>query len=463
MANMPPHLTFFRACCCLVAALLGCSPAATSQLRTRSAPARVRQMGQTFVSSGKADALSVAIVRADRVETYHFGETPRGGQAPPTDKSVYEIGSITKLFTSLLLAHAVREREINLSDDIRRYLPGDYPNLAFEGSPIRIADLADTTSALPDNLPDFQQLTATTPEDRKPFVVASTLAQYSPADMLRDLHFVALLGRPGMQPRHSNLAAELLGYLLSRNAGQSYQSLLQSRIQRPFGMANGVAADDPALLVQGYDAHHNAMPAADQPAMLAAGGLRFSIRDMAGFLQAELAATNPAVRLTQQPAFGNVDAGAVGLGWQISRNVEGALKLNASGGTYGSASYVALYPELRMGIVLLANRSGETEGLLYDLADKWFAATEGTPAFDALTTALGQTHYQRIDQTVARIRQKYSRLNLSEGYVNNWAGGLLGTNPRAALALSLITCAAGRVAPMPGTASARLTLETAIR
>jgi D-alanyl-D-alanine-carboxypeptidase/D-alanyl-D-alanine-endopeptidase len=353
----------------------------------------------------------------------------------PTKVNVYEIGSVTKLFTSLLLAHAVHEGRIGLQDDIRRYLPGTYSNLAFGESPVRVIDLADTTSALPDNLPNFQEVTANAPEEQKASVLAKALNEYSQENMLSDLHSISLAGKPGIETRHSNLAAELLGYILTRIYGQPFRTLLVTKIQEPLGMQNGVTAENPKLLVKGYDAHHTAMPATDQPAVLAAGGLRFSTQDMAKFLQAELVDGDPSIQLTQRAAFGRVETGAIGFNWQITRNVEGALKLNASGGTSGGASYVEIYPERGYGLVLLANRSGETEGLLYGLADSLFAATEGTPGLNALKRTLESTRYAHIESTVLHVKQQFPHLNLSEAYVNNWGGGLLGSNPKAALAL----------------------------
>lgn len=384
------------------------------------------------MSADKTDALSVAIVRRNHVEFFDFGFLVPGQSTTPTKVNVYEIGSVTKIFTSLLLAHAVQEGRISLQDDIRRYLPGTYPNLVFGASPVRVIDLADTTSALPDNLPNFQEVTAKVPEAQKPFVLAKVLNTYSQEDMLRDLHSISLVGKPGIETRHSNLAAELLGYILTRIYGQSFRTLLQTKIQEPLGMQNGVTADSPKLMVRGYDAHHTAMPATDQ---LAAGGLRFSTQDMARFLQAELGDGDPAIQLTQRATFGRVETGAIGFNWQISRNVEGALKLNTSGGTFGGASYVEMYPERGYGVVLLANRSGETEGLLYGLADSLFAATEGTPSLDALKSALERTRYAHIESTIQHVKQQFPHLNLSEAYVNNWGGGLLGSNPKAALAL----------------------------
>lgn len=156
---------------------------------------------------------------------------------------------------------------------------------------------------------------------------------------------------------------------------------------------------------------------------------------MAKFLQAELAGRNSAIQLTQRPAFGKVETEAIGFNWHISRNVEGALKLIASGGTFGGASYIEIYPERGYGVALLANRSGETESLLYGLADSLFAATETTPSLDALKSNLEETQYANVGSSIEKVKKRFPQLTLSEAYVNNWGGSLLGSAPKAALAL----------------------------
>ena len=117
-----------------------------------------QQLGAKLVQAGRADGLSIAVVKDGRVRFYNFGTVDRDAPRVPTEHTVYEIGSITKVFTSLLLAHAVAEGKVDLQEDIRHYLPGSYPELTFEGTPVRVVNLTNTTSALPDNLPDFAKI-----------------------------------------------------------------------------------------------------------------------------------------------------------------------------------------------------------------------------------------------------------------------------------------------------------------
>lgn len=327
-------------------------------------------LGAEFVSSGKSDALSIAIVRNGEAHFYNFGSVSPERKVLPSEHSLFEIGSITKVFTALLLAHAVVEGRIGLHDDVRQYLPGNYPNLAFEGTPVRIIDLADFTSALPDNLPDLAKVTASAKPGTESSMIAHAWAQYSEASLLEDLKSVNLVGRPGVIPRHSNIAAELLGVILKRAYGASYEALLTQYIDKPLHMKSGTGNKRSALFVTGYDMQHHAMPAISGDFILPAGGLRYSSADLANFVKAELAASDRALRLTQEPAWGNPENAAVGLGWRISKTSEGKAELYTSGGTFGSSSYIEMVPSLGYGIVLLANRAGETEGQLHDLADQ---------------------------------------------------------------------------------------------
>lgn len=79
--------------------------------------------------------------------------------------TIYEIGSISKTFGSLLLAKAVVEKRANLNDDIRQYLDGTYPNLTYGHEPIRLVHLTNWTAELPDNLPQrMEALRQTNPD-----------------------------------------------------------------------------------------------------------------------------------------------------------------------------------------------------------------------------------------------------------------------------------------------------------
>lgn len=159
-----------------------------------------QRLGDQFIADGRADGVSIAVVRNGQPHFYDFGTTTRGKDKPPTADSVYEIGSVSKMFNALILAHAVLEGKINLQDDIRRYLPGDYPNLAWEGTPVRIVDLVTTTSALPDNLPNPFPVGAD--PDKAPFIAIDAMKRITPNQVYDELK------QAQPQARHTDAALQ---------------------------------------------------------------------------------------------------------------------------------------------------------------------------------------------------------------------------------------------------------------
>lgn len=416
----------------LLLLLLCFAPAAASVAVAQNAPeseqARMdrvfQRLGTRFIADGRADGVSIAVVRNGQPHFYNFGTTTRGKDKPPTEDSVYEIGSVSKVFNALILAHAVLEGKINLQDDIRRYLPGDYPNLEWEGTPVRIVDLVTTTSALPDNLPNPFPVGAD--PDKAPFIATEAMKRITPNQVYDELKTARLSRKPGTQTQHSNLAPVLMGRILEKVYGKSYESLVARYIEKPLGMQTGFGKSRESLEVDGYNKRHVAMPRMYEDAFLMAGGLRYSTRDMAKFLTAELAATDPAIRLTQKPAWGDPGKSAMGLNWVLSRTVENKPRLRMSGSTFGCASYIEMYPALGYGIILLANRPGETQNELQDLANQALEDIWGRPpALVALERALQEDRSADASRVIADVKRKHPELHLSEEFVNTWAYGLL--------------------------------------
>jgi CubicO group peptidase (beta-lactamase class C family) len=396
-----------------------------------------QRMGTQFVQAGKTDALSIAVVDHGKARFYNFGSTSRDASTPPTEKTVYEIGSITKVFTSLLLAHAIVDGKAKATDDLRAYLPGPYPNLQRDDVPVRLVDLADTTSALPDNLPDFTKLASTTSPDKFPFAATKQLAEYDRVRLLEDLKMASLSSRPGTVPKHSNLASTLLAIVVEKAYGQSFAALLDRFIEKPFGMQTGLGNTRANQLVTGYTADHVAMPALNAPSVVSAGGLRYSAQDMSRFLIAELAAKDPAIRLSQQLAWGDIDEGGTAFNWNVDRTIDGQRRLRASGGTFGFSSYIELYPDSDYGVVLLANRPGQTQAELKALAEGALVDMRGKPAAQvALEDALKKADFKDAAGVIAQVKHTYPGLHLSEERINSW-GYLLLRSGKTEQAISL--------------------------
>lgn len=395
--------------------------------RAAGATDPVEALFADFVRAGKVDGLSAAIVRGGRTGFYNAGVIAQDTRAPATERSVYEVGSISKTFTGLLLAHAIGEGKVAASDDVRQYLPPGYDNLERDGRPVRLIDLVDTTSALPDNLPDWRQAIGGAKPSEVPFIAAKLLASYTSEKLLADLKTASLADKPGAVPRHSNVASQVVAIVLERLYGRPYAALLAQYIERPLGMASGAAEPAPSLLVKGYGPDGSATPALTEPVIRAAGGLRYSAADMARYIAAQLAARDPAIALTHQPAWGSPGSGAIGFHWNIAKTVDSQTYLRHSGGTFGFSAYCDFYPGQDYGIVLLANRSG-AQDTLQGLADAAHETLFGRPrGLAALEAALEQSRFADVGVSVARVRRQFPELFLNENYVNAWGYRLLRT------------------------------------
>ena len=389
-----------------------------------------------FVRGGRADAVSAAVIHGGRTRFHSAGVIARDARAPATERSVYEIGSISKTFTGLLLAHAIQEGRAAAADDVRRYLSPGYDNLVRADRPVRLIDLVDTTSALPDNLPDGRQALVGAKPEQVPFIAAKLLDGYTSQALMADLRTASLVDKPGAVPRHSNVASQLLGIVLERIYGRPYDALLAKYIERPLGMGSGGGAPPPALVAMGYDPAGPATPPLTAPVVRAAGGLRYSATDMARYLAAQLAARDPAIALTHAPVWGSPDTGAIGFHWKIAKTADSQVYLRHGGGTFGFSSYCDFYPKQGYGIVLLANRA-RLEDALQSTADAAHEALFGPPrGLSVLKVALEQGHYADVGATVADVRRRFPELHLNEDYVNNWGYGLVGARrPAEAKAL----------------------------
>jgi CubicO group peptidase (beta-lactamase class C family) len=270
------------------------------------------------------------------------------GKGSPGPDTVYEIGSVTKVFTGILLASLALDEAVRLDQPVVELLPAGASVPASGERRITLADLATHTSGLPRMPDNFEPKDPTNP-----------YADYTVEKMLEFLGRVQLARAPGADYEYSNLGAGLLGYALARKAGKSYEELLKERITGPLGMKSTTITLTPemrARLAPGHDA--SGAPAAnwDLPAFAGAGALRSTAADMMRFLRANLAAGDappgPALALAREVRWQPPTAGqSLALLWHVSP--KGVHWHN--GQTGGYHSFVAVDTANRRAIVILAD------------------------------------------------------------------------------------------------------------
>jgi CubicO group peptidase (beta-lactamase class C family) len=349
---------------------------ATDNLQQTGLDSFVHKSVLPFISEQSKIGISIGIYHKEEKTTYNYGTTQLEKPELPTNRTLYEIGSITKTFMGTLLAQAVKDQKLKMNDDIRMYLEGTYPNLEFKGNPIRLYHLISHISGLPFFMPDSGNLFKNPNYDSLPFVITRIQQNYSKQQFLEDLHKVKLDTVPGYQFHYSNAGAQLLKYILEKVYGKTFDKILEVNICRPLGMGNTnvlFTKINQRLLAKGYSEKGNQMPY-NPPMLDAAGGIYSNVTDMLYYLRFHLNELDEVVTLSHMITTGKISDHAVGLNWQEKLNTDKKRKIWQSGGTFGFSSYCVIYPELNIGIVLLTNESDQTaQGELEEIADKIYS------------------------------------------------------------------------------------------
>lgn len=338
----------------------------------------IQKIGQQYIKNNGA-GLSVGLLYQGKNSTYHFGSVEKGKNLLPTDHTLYELGSITKTFFGYLLAKAVTEHKAGMDDDVRKYLDGKYPNLQYQGHPVTLKELANTTSGIPDELPAEPFKVSPASPDSLLFAAQTLRDKVTRKEFFAALQQVQLDTIPGYKARHSNAASQLLGYALEKIYHTPYEELVSRYIFKPLHMDHTLfmaAKESSSLLAKGYNKSGTQMPYFNAMALSAHAGISSSATDMLNYLRFQLDKTDPAVQLSQQKTV-NVDVYGIALVWFRYRYDDGYTQVWTDGSTLGFYDFIIFYPELDLGIVLLGNKAdAQSYGRLAGFADQIFNAVK---------------------------------------------------------------------------------------
>lgn len=330
-----------------IAALRG-SGAHAAAARTDTVRATVKQA----VAARESSAGMVAVVIDQRGNrTVSYGSSGVAGVALDGN-TVFEIMSITKVLTSLVLADMVERHEVAFDDPLAKYLPAS-ANLRVLKRPITLLDLATYTSGLP-NMP------GNLPSDW--YARPDPLGSYTSAQLDEFVSGYVPEYEPGTHYRYANLAFGLLGNALAHRAGKTYEALLIERVCEPLGLRHTritLTADMQKHLTQGHALDGTPTPLWNFPALPGAGTVRSNAKDLTVFLKAcmgltrtPLSAALERLRATRRPTpLAGTDAG---LGWFMSSNDSENIVWK-SGLSGGCNTFVGFSTRKRRGAIVLCN------------------------------------------------------------------------------------------------------------
>ncbi len=292
--------------------------------------------------------IAIAIIKNGKVNYYGIKRNNDTISTSENYKSTFEIGSITKVFTSTLLSAFVTDKKIKLDDDIN-----DYLNLPFNNeTKIPFKKLANHTSGLP-VLPSNLDLTKANPQN--PY------KEYRKQDLVEYLTKHLIISENSeLKYEYSNLGAGLLGYTLSGIENISYDSLLRTNIFSKYNMLNSTTKlnNVNGQLIKGQDASGNEVPNWEFSVLAGAGGILSTVEDLSKFAIAQFDYSNEELKLTRQKTFEINDNMSIGLGWHIIKSKSESILNWHNGGTGGYSSSMAIDMKSKNGIIILSNVSG---------------------------------------------------------------------------------------------------------
>ena len=336
---------------------------------------RIDQILSSAVKTNKNIGISVGVVCGDNTGTFGYGKVDLNKDLKPDGDTIYEIGSITKVFTATLLADMVENGTVDFNDPIQRFLPPSVQPPSLNGNQIRLIDLASHLSGLPrlpnnlHTLGDYLNLG----------FIKNPYASYNPQKLYAFLSQFELQRMPGKEYEYSNLGMGLLGHVLAIKQGTTYEHLIVNYICNQLDMNDtriALLPEQQLRFAKGYDGITSVpiLPIYlyvsatnwDIPTISGGGALRSSVNDLMKFLSANMGITttplNKAMKrchIVRHKINSNM---SIAMGWHVRHLNEYDLDVIwHNGGTGGYSSYIGFVDNYEIGVVVLSNSTSSVD------------------------------------------------------------------------------------------------------
>jgi len=311
-----------------------------------------------LLEKSKTNSISIGVVNNGKTFTRHYGEIDKNKENKADNNTVFEIASITKLFTGLLTAQAVLEGKLNLNNDIRKYLTGIYPNLEYNGTPITIKDLVSFRTGFNRDLPDTDELRKNR-NDSSYLAFKKLDESYSRDKFFEDLKTIKLDTLPGTKFKYSNGSLNLTAHILENVYHKDYETLLKENIFSKLDMkSTGINLDSDIVIANGYNLKGVLMPRISDNLWGAAGRLKTTLGDLTKFIAYELNTKNKIVQESQRNLLNSITTWN-GYFWDYIQVDENGQNCWKHGGAFGTQNMLIVYPERKLGLSIIVNISDE--------------------------------------------------------------------------------------------------------
>lgn len=295
--------------------------------------------------------LSIVLIQNGKTNYYGIIKVNDTIKPKENQNKIFEIGSITKVFTSTVLTSLVADKKLKITDEINSYYSFPFKN----NIKIKFESLANHTSGLP-RLPENLDLS----NETNPY---KNFGEREIEDYLKNL--LKLENEPSKISSYSNLGAGLLGYTLGLSQKTSFQKLLQKRVFDKYKMTNSFTSSQNLnnRLVKGLNGNGEVVTNWDFDVLFGGGGILSSTEDLVKFAYAQFNPKNKELALTRKSTFDINEDMKIGLGWHILKTEKGFNWVWHNGGTGGYSSSMVLDVENKNGVIILSNASNINDNI----------------------------------------------------------------------------------------------------
>ena len=357
-------------------ALLMVGVAALLNVRAQDAGELRAALAERVDKAAKGAGIVAGTITPNGRDVFVYGCATRSCDQPLRADTIFEIGSITKVFTGLLLADMVERGEVNMEDPVAKYLPDTFTVPSRNGRQIALLDLATHFSGLP-----------RLPGNLSPADAANPYADYGASKLYDFLSRYQLARDPGEQHEYSNLGTGLLAHALSLRAGMPYEELVRKRILEPLKMTASSITLTEAQRRNAATGHSGDMKPTvmwDFDVLAGAGAIRSTAGDMLKFAEAQLGISDTPLkasiarmqsirRHTSAPDLDQM------VGWLVLKKY-GTEILFHDGSTGGFRSAIALDRATKRGVVVLANAATDVTDLALHALEPRYALAKVAPS-----------------------------------------------------------------------------------
>ena len=290
---------------------------------------------------------------------YSYGVKNLRTNEPVTEHSIFEIGSISKAFTGILLADMVLKNKMKLDDPLQNYLPQDVTAPTRNGETIKLVNMANHTSSLP-----------RMPSNFSPANMANPFADYSEKQLYDFLQNYELTRDIGSQYEYSNYAMGLLGHILALQKSTTYGQMVAEAITKPLGLEDTGITLSPNMKENLALGHSGGVEVEswtwEEPTLAGAGAIRANAVDMLQFLSANMGLKKtelyPAMQLSHQNSRKDGEEPIVGLGWHTMTFDDMQIVWH-NGGTGGYRTFAGFIEGGKKGVVVLSNSNAGVDDI----------------------------------------------------------------------------------------------------